>query len=56
MTKIVEFDELVSLRDVVIWAFDEVKPCPDKSQYAEFCPSCLYAEIVKIVEEKSNGK
>jgi hypothetical protein len=41
----------LSLRDVIIRAWDNTSPCPDGSN-GGFCPSCLYASVIKLLEEQ----
>jgi len=48
--------QTTNLRDVIIWAMESVKPCPDATKNADFCPSCLYVEIMNVLEDIHNGK
>jgi len=42
---------MTNLRDVIIRAWDRTEPCPDGYK-ADFCPSCLFENIVKVLEEQ----
>lgn len=41
---------MITLRDAIIRAWDNTSPCPDGVN-GGFCPSCLYASVVKLLEE-----
>jgi len=43
---------MITLRDAIIRAWDNTKPCPDGINLG-FCPSCLYASLVKILEDSA---
>jgi hypothetical protein len=39
---------MINLRDALIRAFDNTEPCPDGSP----CPSCVYTNLIKLLEEQ----
>jgi hypothetical protein len=45
---------MLNLRDAIIRAWDNTDTCPDGViAGAQFCPSCLYNSLVKLLEENA---
>jgi len=42
---------MISLRDAIIRAWDNTKPCPDGTNYG-FCPACFYTSLKQLLEEQ----